>query len=135
MYVSLPNSVLGAGVMSTEWLADDNALRSHGLHPGDEVGCPMEAESRPSGFPILRTGKIASYPLLPTAGHQDFSTRFSCISGQQRRTCLHYVRRVRNGSLVLSRGMAIVGLVSKEQIFANRIPLGIAEVVHATLIS
>jgi len=138
MYVSVPDGVMSGGVLSTEVLADDAKLRSYGIHPGDEVSCvgfPMGAESKPSGFPILRTGKIASYPLLPTIETKYFLIDFPVFPGNSGGPAYILYGGMRGNQLVLGTGLGIVGLVSREQIFANRIPLGIAEVVHATLIS
>jgi hypothetical protein len=63
MYVDLPTDV-PITVLPPEFLADDNRLENIELHPGDEVFClgfPL-ALMGPGGFPVLRTGHIASYP-------------------------------------------------------------------------
>lgn len=49
-------------------LADDGYLKDVGLHPGDELLClgyPLGQEANESGFPILRGGKISSFPIIP----------------------------------------------------------------------
>lgn len=68
MWVDLPVVVPITGLTS-DVLADDKKLQDIELHPGDEVYClgfPLAA-SGPGGFPILRTGHIASYPITPLA--------------------------------------------------------------------
>jgi len=50
-------------------VADDDMLSEFEVNPGEELIClgyPFGAESNTGGFPILRSGRIASYPLLPT---------------------------------------------------------------------
>jgi hypothetical protein len=53
-----------------ELIATDEDIRKYWIHPGDEVfflGYPL-GEASPTGlFPILRTGFVASYPILPLA--------------------------------------------------------------------
>jgi S1-C subfamily serine protease len=142
MYVVVPAGVLAGDGISTDKLADDAALRSYRLHPGDEVACdgfPLGAESKPFGFPILRTGRIASYPILPTAETKFFLLDFPVFPGNSGGPAyIAYGVRPNEIGIVTSYSpdmLAIVGVVSKEQIFANRIPLGIAEIVHSTLIA
>src|SRR5437667_3562952 len=50
-------------------VADDDMLSEFEVNPGEELIClgyPFGAESNTGGFPILRSGRIPSYPLLPT---------------------------------------------------------------------
>ena len=50
-------------------LSNDSVLAHYEVHPGDELFClgyPLGAEANDIGFPILRGGKIASYPIVPT---------------------------------------------------------------------
>jgi hypothetical protein len=70
MIVSLPEAFaqsLGTRP-GTPWLADDAVMRTNDLRPGEELCClgfPLGLESNPAGFPILRSGKIASFPVYP----------------------------------------------------------------------
>jgi hypothetical protein len=141
MYIAVPDGVLAGDGISTDKLADDAALRSYGIHPGDEVTCdgfPLFAEG-PSGFPILRAGRIASYPILPTVDTKTLLLDFPVFPGNSGGPAYiaYGIRRDEIGVLVSYSPdmLSIVGLVSKERIFQDRIPLGIAEIVHATLIS
>jgi S1-C subfamily serine protease len=141
IYIAVPDGVLAGDGISTERLADDAALKSYGIHPGDEVTCdgfPLFAEG-PFGFPILRAGRIASYPILPTADTKTLLLDFPVFPGNSGGPAYiaYGIRADANGILISYSPdtLAIVGLVSKERIFAERIPLGIAEIVHATLIS
>jgi hypothetical protein len=67
LYVNMPDD-LNVPILPTALLADDDILSRFEIHPGDELlslGFPLFVSSE-GGFPILRSGKIASYPLLPT---------------------------------------------------------------------
>jgi hypothetical protein len=62
-------SHLPALLLGTNYLATDKWMTDFQLHPGDEVVClgfPEEVQSA-YGFPILRIGRIASYPIVPSA--------------------------------------------------------------------
>lgn len=51
------------------WLADDTSMQRYGIGPGDEMmvlGYPEGYSANAAGFPILRVGRVASYPLSPT---------------------------------------------------------------------
>lgn len=51
-----------------EWLADDNAIRARKLDPGELiriVGFPHRIEGNGAGFPVVRLGCLATYPLVP----------------------------------------------------------------------
>ena len=59
------------------WLAGDDAMTRYALEPGDEMmtlGFPQGLSANAAGFPILRAGKVASYPL----GTVDRVSRPSC---------------------------------------------------------
>ena len=66
MYAGLPSEVPMSG-LPPAFLATDQTLAEIELHPGDEafvLGFPLGVGT-PGGFPVLRTGRIASYPLTP----------------------------------------------------------------------
>jgi len=67
MYGDLPEEVPMTGAVPAMLVTDDR-LDDIEVHPGDEIGVlgfPLAA-SAPGGFPILRSARIASYPLTPT---------------------------------------------------------------------
>ncbi len=58
----------GTEVTNIDWLATDEFLESIDLHPGDELLClgyPLGLVANDAGYPILRGGRIASYPVIP----------------------------------------------------------------------
>jgi S1-C subfamily serine protease len=138
MYVTVPEGALPSGVISTTEIADDKALTFFGIHPGDEVtvlGYPLGDESKPFGFPILRTGRIASFPLLPTKDTKIFLLDFPVFPGNSGGPAYFIFGGMRGTVFHLGQQLAIVGLVSGEHIALNRIPLGIAEVVHGSFVA
>ena len=57
------------------WLADDSSFGPGGIEPGDQMfvlGFPKGYAANPSGFPILRSAHVASYPLLPSPQYPTF---------------------------------------------------------------
>ena len=57
----------GTQITNVNWLATDDFLQNISLHPGDELSCLgfFDVSSNSADYPILRSGKIASYPILP----------------------------------------------------------------------
>ncbi len=149
MYIRVPDGVLQT-VVPTGLLADDKSLAEFEIHPGDELSClgyPFGAESNPAGFPILRSGKISSYPLLPTTETKVFLFDFRIFGGNSGGP-VYFVQtnRTYGGSTQLGTTIQfLMGIVSNEKVLKQQIeepyskreqnyPLGLAEVVHASLI-
>lgn len=66
------------------WLADDSTFAKHGVRPGDEMmalGFPKGLSSNRAGFPILRWGRVASYPLSPVSRFPNFLLDFRVFDG------------------------------------------------------
>jgi hypothetical protein len=62
-------------LLSTEFLATEQLLQEFQIKPGDNlftIGFPLGASSNEYGFPILKGGYVASYPILPTSRHKYF---------------------------------------------------------------
>ena len=71
-------------ILPTNMLADDEVMEKYEIHPGDELLClgyPGRAEANASGFSILRSGKIASYPLTPAKDIKLFLFDFEVFNG------------------------------------------------------
>lgn len=70
--------------ISTDRLASDERLRQHEIHPGHAVTClgyPHRVEANQAGFPILRPGSIASYPLIPSTVNKTFLLSANTFEG------------------------------------------------------
>jgi hypothetical protein len=141
MYLLLPEGVAPLQ-LSAKLLADDDMLRNYGIHPGDNLSClgfPLGIESGKEGFPILRSGKIASFPLLPTKKTKTFLFDFEVFEGNSGGP-VYFVDSNRTYDGVLHLGQTnqfVVGLVKGLMVrpeMVNDIPLKLAEVIHASLI-
>ena len=66
------------------WLADDESFTRFDVRPGDEMmalGFPKGLSSNRAGFPILRWGRVASYPLTPASAFPNFLLDFRVFDG------------------------------------------------------
>ena len=66
------------------WLGGDNTLVKYQLSPGEEMmtlGFPQGLSANPAGFPILRSGRVASYPLGPSTAYPTFLLDFQVFPG------------------------------------------------------
>ncbi|HZL00324.1 MAG TPA: serine protease [Caulobacteraceae bacterium] len=66
------------------WLASDDTFNRYQLGPGDEMmalGFPQGLAANPAGFPILRSGRVASYPLGPSSEFPTFLLDFRVFPG------------------------------------------------------
>jgi S1-C subfamily serine protease len=66
------------------WLADDRTFARYNVRPGDEMmalGFPRGLSSNRAGFPILRWGRVASYPLTPVSNFPTFLMDFRVFDG------------------------------------------------------
>jgi hypothetical protein len=67
-----------------DWLGGDDGLAGEPLAPGDEMmtlGFPQGLSANAAGFPILRAGRVASYPLGPTKAFPTFLLDFRVFPG------------------------------------------------------
>ena len=74
MFIHLPAEVELAPI-PISFLATDTHFEQLEIHPGDEMltpGYPYCLEGNDLGFPILRSGKVASFPLTPAASIQKY---------------------------------------------------------------
>jgi S1-C subfamily serine protease len=85
MNVTLPDFVVKQIKPITPLMfVDDEKLLEYKVNPGDEVRClgyPLGVQSNEAGFPVLRSGKIASYPLTPTAQTKTFLVDLRIFKG------------------------------------------------------
>jgi len=123
-------------------LASDELLRKHKVHPGETLSClgfPHRNESNDSGFSLLRSGPIASFPLVPTTINKTFYLSANTFEGDS------------GGPVYLTRTTGkedlkfIVGLISGQRFLDEeakmiygttklRHRLGLDIVVHGTFI-
>ena len=148
MYVGIPKETV-IPLVSTDLLAGDKEISDYEIHAGDALnvlGYPFGLPSNDAGFPVLRSGKIASYPLLPTAKTGTFLLDFAVFPGNSGGPVyLAESTRTFHGSTRLGGFNFIAGLVSEEKLQTEQLigifsakmhqyQLGLAVIVHASLI-
>lgn len=116
MYGDIPDEVPMTS-LPPNFLVTDKTLEDLEIHPGDEafiLGFPAMVATE-GGFPILRTGHIASYPLTPMAITKEWAFDAHVFDGNSGGPVYFtYVNRIFKGSLHFGVAQGILGLVSKE---------------------
>ena len=148
MYIKLPVEA-DVTPVATNMLATDEMLSQFAVHPGDRLSClgfPRGIEANEAGFPILRSGQIASYPLVPTRSVKAFVFDFNVFEGNSGGPVyLSDSNRIYGGTTNIGTVQFLVGLVSEQASFNEEIKmggkkvtlahqLGLAIVIHASLI-
>jgi hypothetical protein len=150
MEVQLPKYT-GLSPITDQNLADDEFLENAWIHPGDNLFClgyPFCVGHGPAEFPILRSGTIASYPLLPTGQVKTFWYDFEIFRGNSGGPVYfaEVSRKYKGGRKIGELTWRVMGLVSQEFLWdvtldtpyertTTRTPLKLAKVVHATFIT
>jgi S1-C subfamily serine protease len=83
MEITAPPEFAKAAV-PVAWLADASTFDEYGVGPGDEMmtlGFPRGLSANRAGFPILRTGRVASYPLSPVSAFPTFLIDLTVLPG------------------------------------------------------
>lgn len=148
MYVSLPSDI-DIQLLPIGLLATDETLKEFEIHPGDHLSClgfPLGAEANDAGFPILRSGQIASYPLVPIKSVKTFLYDFNVFEGNSGGP-VYFVDSNRSyaGATHIGKIQFLMGLVSQQkfieeqvqslrQTFQERYQLGLAVVIPAAFI-
>jgi hypothetical protein len=66
------------------WLGADESFARYQVGPGYEMlalGFPQGLSANPAGFPILRSGRVASFPLAPSSAFPTFLLDFNVFPG------------------------------------------------------
>ena len=133
-------------VLSTDLLATDEMLQRLQVHPGLRVmllGYPHREESNPAGFPVLRDGAIASFPLLPTQKTRTFTLSANIFEGNSGGPV--YFALPAQGSESKSEPGAILGVVSAQRFLDEEMKMiygttkirhrfGLGIIVHAAFV-
>lgn len=125
MYVNLPPG-LDIPLLGMSELATEETFKQLKIHPNEELtslGYPL-GESSPWEFPILRSGRLASYPILPLTVVRFFLFDFKVFEGNSGGPVYIYAPNIRfaePGRIPLSGYVqTIVGLVSQQRYSTNR---------------
>lgn len=81
-----PPAEVPVPAVPVDLLATDADLKRLRVHPGEAIRCvgfphPNQFDSGPGGFAVVRSGCIASYPLLPTATTRTFIADLNVFEG------------------------------------------------------
>ena len=121
MYLPLPGKCANeVPLLSEDILANNKILEKYEIHPGDELLClgyPLNFESNKMGFPILRSGKIASYPLTPMKEVKTFLFDAEIFKGNSGGP-VYFVDsgRIYDGAMHTNKIQFVIGLVSQEKL-------------------
>ncbi len=83
MVIKAPDNFARAAI-PLSWLADRKTFLDYDIGPGDEMmtlGYPHGLSSNTAGFPILRSGRVASYPLNPISAYPTFLIDLHVLPG------------------------------------------------------
>ena len=135
--------------LPVDLLATDRALKKHRVHPGDvlaSLGYPHRVEANGGGFPILRNGPLASFPLVPTKVSKTFLLSTHTFEGDSGGP-VYLASARRSGAEEEDRDEVrlIVGLVTRQMFLDEEMKmiygttklrhrLSLAVVVHASFI-
>jgi Trypsin. len=148
MKISLPN-VADIKLCQTTFLATDKEFDEYDVVPGEDVmilGFPYGLASNSAIFPILRSGKIASYPITPTSKYQKLLLDFNVFPGNSGGPVfIQSNNRIYGGGTHIGITRMIIGLVSTQIQIPEKINsqdqtttinhrLGLAEVIPASFI-
>lgn len=137
-------------LISTALLGTDKTLEEFQVHPGDQLfvlGFPYGAEANDEGFPVLRSGRIANYPLTPTKTTKTFLLDFPVFKGNSGGPVLFYAEnRIYGGGMHSGSIQFIIGIVSQERLVTERVQslgetivrehtLGLAVITHAGFVA
>jgi hypothetical protein len=135
--------------LSIDLLATDDTLKKYAIHPGDALRClgyPHRFEVNEAGFPVLRMGTIASFPLVPTKVTRTFLFSYNTFEGDSGGPVyIAESNRECGGNKEPGEVRLILGLVSGQHFIDEdtrtayetrrvRHQLGLAIVVHAVFI-
>ena len=120
-----------------DWLATDDTFQHYALGPGDEMlalGFPEGLSANEAGFPILRSGRVASFPLQPSSAFPTFLMDFNVFPGNSGGPVyMSEGARRRPGADGVENAQFIAGMLTR-QVEMNSQNLSIGIVIHAKFI-
>jgi len=136
MVVEAPPEFVKAAI-PLKYLAQDDTFNKYNLGPGDEMmalGFPRGLSANPAGFPILRSGRVASYPLAPATNFPTFLMDFSVFPGNSGGPVfMAEGARRRPGASESQEVQFVAGLLTQQvELSGERLEIGI--VTHAKFI-
>jgi len=119
------------------WLAEDDTFKANQVGAGDEMmalGFPRGLAANQAGFPILRAGRVASFPVAPAKVFPTFLLDFTVFPGNSGGPVfMSQAARRRVGAAESQEVQFIAGLLT-QQVELNNERLEIGIVTHAKFI-
>lgn len=136
LVVEAPEEFVRAAI-PLNYLAKDDTFDAFNLGPGDEMmalGFPRGLSANSAGFPILRSGRVASYPLTPSTDFPTFLLDFSVFPGNSGGPVfMAQAARRRPGGNDTQDVQFIAGVLTQQvELSGERLEIGI--VTHAKFI-
>lgn len=126
-----------ANAIDFDLLAGDGVFKDFDVRPGDEIlalGYPRGLSANELGFPILRSGRIASFPLWPTCDFPTFLMDFAVFVGNSGGPVYMSDRsRKATGATEFHEAHFVAGMLTQQVMLTEeRLEIGI--VLHATFV-
>ncbi|WP_292053156.1 MULTISPECIES: trypsin-like serine peptidase [unclassified Brevundimonas] len=139
MEITAPEAFARAAI-PVGWLADSHTFDQWRMGPGDELfalGYPHGLSANRAGFPILRSGRISSWPLTPIQHFPTFLLDFNVSQGNSGGPVFWVPAATRRPGVPVPDHPFIAGLLIKEvQGEGEGIELGVvahAQYIHETI--
>lgn len=135
MTISAPSEFARAA-LPLGWLAQPDVLEAWQVGPGDELmtlGYPHGYSANKAGFPILRTGRIASWPLTPISEFPTFLLDFAVFPGNSGGPVFWTPAARKLPGTVQPEHPFVAGVLVQEMRVGGE-PVGIGIVAHADYI-
>jgi hypothetical protein len=121
------------------YLASDDTFTKYRVEAGDELmalGFPRGLAANQAGFPILRSGRIASYPVAPAKAFPTFLLDFSVFPGNSGGPVFMHneARRPPGGEAEAPQDVEFIAGLLTQQVELNNERLEIGIVTHAKYI-
>lgn len=125
--IGLPQGVTDEGIPVAE-LPGARALDTLGIEPGDEMmvlGYPHGFSANRAGFPILRSGRVASFPLSPADRYPTYMLDFSVFAGNSGGPVYVVAAGTKGHALPSGPRVVITGLLTQQIKFeGDRLEIG-----------
>lgn len=135
MEISAPEAFARAAI-PLSWLADAQTLDDAQVGPGDEMlslGFPRGLAANRAGFPILRVGRIASWPLSSISAFPTFLLDFTVFPGNSGGPVFWTPTARRRSEVGAPDHPYVAGVLTQEVVVQDE-RLGIGVVSHAAYI-
>jgi hypothetical protein len=119
------------------YLAEDDTFIKNQIGAGDEMmalGFPRGLAANQAGFPILRSGRVASFPVAPAKAFPTFLLDFSVFPGNSGGPVFITAQDYRRGGVADAPPAEFIAGLLTQQVELNNERLEIGIVTHAKYI-